>query len=166
MSYEINIVSINQTKPTRKFQKSPLLVLNEMDSEFAARYFEIWPVFSNMKGIQYTIVEEVAGKFLSARPFCDSDFEAVPVNIEMFSYLPDSTKYYLTPLIIKDEYLSDLKSIISTLIEGSPVKTIAFQTRYQGGDYEVITGSFGIKDFFNKLENKEILFNVCYLVHA
>lgn len=163
MSFEINIISVAQKQPVNYLGNSRVQLRNELTCGDVMRYYKIWPVFCNTRGILYDIVvEDEPGLFWSF-PICDSDFSHKSSN-NIPSYIHDDVAYNLTPLIIKNEFICDVKSIIHLLIKSSPVKTILFQTRYQDGDFEVIQGTYGEVDFLEELQQGELMFNVCYVV--
>lgn len=165
MSYEINIISVAQEAPVSYIGDSSVLLRDEQTCEEVARYYKIWPVFSNTKGILYNVVTEMECGFYSSFPICDSDFRVHLANtFSAFSSIEVAEN--LTPLIINDTFLTDLQSIVSLLIETSPARTILFQTRYEGGDFEVIQGTFEKSVFLKMLEERKVMFNVCYAVTA
>ena len=166
MSYEINIIVINQSTPVHLKHSTRVLLHNEVeDSEFN-RYAEIWPFFSSNKGILYTIVEEINDGFYNASKLCDSDFEgAVPENLFPV-WISTKIKENLTPLLIRDGLHGEFINIIQYLLNCAPQKRILFQTRYQGGDEEVVLGVIKISKFKEMLIKKQILFNVCYILES
>lgn len=164
MSYEINILAVGQATPSSSYHPSKILIRNEIEHD-ERRYFKIWPLFSHMDGILYSLGQNLEGtSIFSAFPICDSDFEAgAPLDL-LPGFLPLSAKENLTPLIIYDEYYSDVENSIRMLVQESPLKTILFQTRYEWGDYEVICGTLTLSQFLERLKAHTILFNVCYIV--
>jgi len=59
--------------------------------------------------------------------------------------------------------LVEFDEICRFLVKCSPNRTIMFQSRYQGGDHEIICGVININKFFSLLNRKKILFNTCYI---
>ena len=59
MSYEINLIAVNQQRPIHLNSVKRVLLHNEIEHDEVNRYAEIWPFFSNTKGILYSLVEEV-----------------------------------------------------------------------------------------------------------
>lgn len=163
MSYEINVISVEQTTPSINVQPLNILVHNEKEHQEIQRYFKIWPLFSHTTGILYSLGQDMDG-FFSSYPICDSDFESETVSDMIPEFLPPDIKQNMTPLIIYEQYYADVESAIKVLIQDSPIKTILFQTRYQGGDYEVFYGTLTASQFFERLKAHTILFNVCYIV--
>lgn len=70
----------------------------------------------------------------------------------------------MTPFIVNDKFYDEFVNIVCYLLESAPHKRILFQTRYQGGDEEVVLGVVKMKHFLDMLSNKQILFNVCYVI--
>ncbi|PXV83877.1 hypothetical protein C8E03_1432 [Lachnotalea glycerini] len=166
MSYEINVIVVNQKEAVKYTKKSSIILQNEKDnSEEMKRYFEIWPYFSQTPGILYTLVQEMEEDYFSSFPICDSIFDRNEDELSL-PYWIDNTEIIenLTPLLIKQNVMSEFVEIIRFLVESSPIKTIMFHTRYQGGDYEIICGVINIEEFFSMLQNEKILFNVCYII--
>lgn len=165
MSYEINVIVVNQKKEVELPFCSTIILQNEINNSEVNRYEEIWPYFSNTTGILYSLVKEMNDGFYSSFPLCDSDFDMKVPERLLPDWINDEIKYNLTPLIIKDDIYNDFIKIISYLLSCSPNKTIMFQARYQGGDFEVISGVLNLKIFVDMLNKKEILFNVCYIIN-
>ena len=168
MSFEINIVSVGQESSIEYEGKSGLCLFNEIvekdyNKDYIGRYHTIWPVFSYISGILYSLMTyEDSGPW--GFPICTSDFK-VPHSVGIaFPFLPVEVAENLTGLIIKEKFIPDIFEVVSLLIEDSPKKTILFQTRYQDGDFEVMLGTFRKSDFLKKLQAEQLLFNVCYLV--
>lgn len=166
MSFEINIVSINQEIPVHINFNSQIIVHNEIDNNEESRYTEIWPFFSNTKGILYSLVQEVSDGFYSSFPLCDSDFEISLSENSFPNWIPDEIKGDLTPFIVKENVYEDFVKIIHFLIDNAPQKRILFQTRYQCKDCEIVFGVIKIKKFFEMLNLKQIFFNVCYIIEC
>lgn len=166
MSFEINIVSINQEIPVHINFNSQITVHNEIDNNEESRYTEIWPFFSNTKGILYSLVQEVSDGFYSSFPLCDSDFEISLSENSFPNWIPDEIKGDLTPFIVKENVYEDFVKIIHFLIDNAPQKRILFQTRYQCKDCEIVFGVIKIKKFFEMLNLKQIFFNVCYIIEC
>lgn len=163
MSYEINIIVVNQKNPIHVIPQSEILLQNEIDDIGINRYAEIWPYFSSTPGILYSLVTEINDSYYSAHQICDSDFEAI-LKDELIEWVSNDTKENLTPFIVKDKYCNEFVNIIQQLLENAPQKRLLFQTRYQGGDEEVILGTIKLSKFKDMLLTKHILFNICYIL--
>ena len=162
MSFEINVISVGQSKLTKFRDDISIVVENEIEHD--PRYFEIWPFMCQTKGIWYTLGVIYRGLF-SAVPICATDYDISYNSLPIPYWISDeSVKGSLTPLIIKESYKKELKEILELLINESPNKTIMFHTRYQCPDYEVIQGVISFDNFWTQLELKKLLFNVCYIV--
>lgn len=164
MAFELEILVINQTKPSRIPFRSFIEVLNEIDDEGVSRYKDIWKLMSQTKGIWYSLVIE-EDDVKSAYPICTSDFEIEPEKLPIPYWIDDEDViYHLTPLVIFNEYLKDFEAIVTFLIKQSPMNTLMSLARYQAGDDEIIQGTISLGKFMDDLKNKRILFNVCYII--
>lgn len=164
MSYEINIIAINQKIPIHIKCKNNILLHNEIEDIDVNRYAEMWSYFSNTRGVLYSVVRKIGDDLYSAIDLCDSDFETVFPESEFSAWVSEDAKEYLTPLIINNNFYEDIVDIIETIIDASPQKRILLQTRYQGGDNEVILGVIKISKFKDMLLKKQTFFNVCYII--
>lgn len=166
MSFEINIVSIEQKNTTHFGQDLSILVQNEIEhkDEGVARYYKIWPQMCKTEGIWYTLGRIHRG-FFSAIPICESDFHISPKVLPIPNWITDPDVIEsLTPISIKEEYINDFKTIVECLINESPQKKILFLARYQCPDEEVMIEPITLDEFYSRLENKNILFNACYTI--
>ena len=166
MSYEINLIAIDQENPIHLNSVNKVLLHNEVENYEINRYAEIWPFFSNTKGILYSLVEEVNEGYYSSFTLCDSDFDTLVPQEAIPNWVSEDVKGNLTPFILKDDSYAEVISIIEYVLECAPRKRILFQTRYQGGDYEIIFGTMKISRFKTLLGQKKILFNVCYILES
>lgn len=164
MSYDLNILVQNQERPSKLPFQTLIELLNEKNDEIAKRYHSIWRYMTQSRGIWYSLVKENNG-ISNAFSICDSDFEADEKSIKIPYWITDdSIKYNLTPLVVYEEYKRDFERIIEFLIEQSPNRTIMFLARYQGGEHEIVCGILNYKEFLNLLNERKILFNVCYII--
>ena len=166
MSYEINIIAIDQKEPIKLNFASKIILQNEKDDFMVNRYAEIWPYFSNTIGILYSLVVKMNDEYYSSFPICDSDFEIDVQEYFLPVCLVKENKENLTPFIVKEAFEQEFVEILQYLLENSPQKRFLFQTRYQGGNQEIIVGVIKMKKFLEMLNNKEIFFNVCYIVES
>jgi hypothetical protein len=163
MSFELNIISLGQCKVTKFRENISIIVENEIEND-EARYFEIWPFMCKAEGIWYTLGVIYRG-FFNAVPICASDFDSNINSLPIPEWITDeSVKESLTPLIIKEPYKKEFKEIIELLINDSPQKTIMFHSRYECPDHEIIQGVMSLDNFWSLLEQKKILFNICYII--
>lgn len=164
MSYEINILAINQEKPIHLKERNGVLLHNEIDNSELGRYSEIWPFFSQTKGILYSIMTEWWEDYYSSFELCDSDFE-VPNFVKTLSDLiPEEAKGNLTHFIVKEKVMEDVVYMIRRVLDSSPQRKILFQTRYEWGDTEIVFGVLKWNRFLSLLKESKLLFNVCYIV--
>ena len=161
MSYEINIIAINQKEPMKLNFTSKIILQNEKDDDMVNRYAEIWPYFSNTSGILYSLVMKMNEEYYSSFPICDSDFETEIQEYFLPTCLLEDYKENLTPFIVRESFIREFIEIIKCLLENSPQKRILFQTRYQGGDQEIIVGVIKMENFLEMLKGKKVFFNVC-----
>ena len=163
MSYEIYVIVIKQKEPVHIANLSKILLQNEIENIGVKRYAEIWPIFSNTPGILYSLVTEINENYFSALKICDSDFDIIPEEA-CFKWISEDIKENLTPFIVDNKFYDEFVDIIYYLLESAPQKKILFQTRYQGGDEEVVLGVVKMKRFLDMLSQKQILFNICYII--
>ncbi len=166
MSYEINIIALNQKEPVKLNFNSSIMLQNEKDDYIVHRYTEIWPYFSNSSGILYSLVAEINEGYYSAFPICDSDFETKIKEYFFPICMIEECKENITPFIVKEPFVQDFIRILHYVLANSPQKRILFQTRYQGGEKEIIIGVIKIKKFLEMLMHKKIFFNVCYIIES
>lgn len=166
MSYEINIIAIGQKEPIKLNFTSKIILQNERDDYIVKRYAEIWPFFSNTDGVLYSLVMKMNEEYYSSFPMCDSDFETEIQEYFLPACLMEENKENLTTFIVKEAYRREFIEILQYLLENSPQKRILFQTRYQGGDREIIVGVIKINKFLEMLKSKNVFFNVCYIIES
>lgn len=165
MSYDLEVLVVNQTNPVSiPFLKS-IEVLNEInDNKIVGRFIETWKLMRQTKGIWYSLVKEGDG-VKNAYSLCTSDFEIEAKELPIPYWIVDEDViYHLTPLIIYKEYMDEFEQILKFLLKQSPSNTLMFLPRYQGGDYEIIQGTISLNSFFQYLKKNKILFNVCYVI--
>lgn len=166
MAYDIEIIAVNQTVPVYADFLTELSLFNEVDDKNTMRYWGIWPFFSNTHGILYSLAAKYKDDIYFSFLICDGDFEAEVPERLFPSWLSQDEKKNLTPLIIYPEYYEEFVKVIHFLIEKAPQKRIMFHTRYECESIEVVLGVIKESQFFDMLDKKEILFNVCYIVEG
>jgi len=163
MSYDLKLLVVKQEKLYHTDFQSSIAVKNEIEDDFC-RYREIWPFMTGTDGIWYSMVKENDGLF-NAFPICDSDFEKEEKDIEMPYWIDDEdVKYDLTPLIIRKEYRGDFEKIVKNLIDTSSVRTIMILASYQSNNKEIICGTISFNEYLKLLDERKILFNICYII--
>ena len=161
MPFDLNVLVVNQINPTI-FDNKQIKIENEIHDTYCGRFSEIWPFMTRMNGIWYSLVKEYKD-YYSAHPIIAFNDEVENNSIPTW-IKSDIIKDSLTPLIIRKEYIEEVKEIIRTLIVGSPVKTIMLLATYQCPDFQVIQGMMSLEQFEEMLEVGEVLFNTCYIV--
>jgi len=164
LSFDIEILVVNQTRPIGIQSQLGIQVLNEVDDETVVRFEKTWKFMSQTKGVWYSLVMDDNG-ILSAFPLCCSSFYSGPEDRTLPFWIDnDDVLYHLTPLLIRAEYRPEFERILTLLLEQSPTETVLFLARYQGGDYEIIQGTMPVDVFWVELDRKRILFNTCYVI--
>lgn len=167
MSIDLNLLVLNQLKPSAIGFDSSIIILNEIDdSEEFARYHSIFPFTVGNKGIWYSLVTpdpEFDGFYLG-HEICRSEYDKIDEALIPFWVKSSNVIECLTPVIVNDKFKMDFKRIITFMITQSPTKTMMFLPRYQCADYEIVYGLISISDFFELLDDKKILFNICYIL--
>ncbi len=110
MSYDINVLCMNQDNISMLSFASKIELRNEIDLSNLGRYHSVWPFMLESKGVWYSIGKD------------------------------DEVKSNLKPLIVYDEYEKDFEKIIEFLLKQLPSRTIMFLAKYQGGEKEIIYG--------------------------
>ncbi|AQR93125.1 hypothetical protein [Clostridium saccharoperbutylacetonicum] len=165
MSYDLNILSINQERVSKPPFISSIELRNEIDSVDAQRYYSIWPFMSNSKGVWYSLGKDEDGWF-NAMSIVDACFdEHVQRKYIPYWVSDDEVISNLKPLIVYNEYKSEFEKIIKFLIQQSPNRSIMFLARYQGGEKEIIYGVLKRQEFVKLLSESKILFNICYIIN-
>ncbi|AOT68321.1 hypothetical protein [Geosporobacter ferrireducens] len=164
MSYDLNILCINQDKVAKLPFTSSIELRNENEFPELGRYNSLWPFMCGSKGIWYSIGKDDEGWF-NAMALVDADFDKVIKRSDMpFWILDDEVMSNLKPLIVYDEYKSEFDNIIKFLIQQSPNNHIMFLARFQGGEKEIVQGVLKREEFAKLLCESKILFNVCYVI--
>lgn len=68
MSYELNAISLGQSKVSKFREDMSIIVENEIE-DGESRYFEIWPFMCKTEGIWYTL-GVIYKDFFNAVPIC------------------------------------------------------------------------------------------------
>lgn len=164
MSYDLNILCINQDKPSKLPFVTSIELRNENDFPETVRYQSIWSFMCNSNGIWYSVGKDNDGWF-NTMQIVDADFD----NVLERNYIPywifdDEVVSNLKPLIVFDEYKKEFDNIIKFLIQQSPNNMIMFMARYQGGERQIVHGVLKRGEFTKLLSQSKILFNVCYII--
>jgi hypothetical protein len=163
MSYALQVLSINSTKVYRLDFYSKIILENEVN-DGPLRYYNMWPFMTSTQGIWYSMVTEHDGLCV-ALEICDSDFKIDKLHVELPYWVKEEkAQYELTPLIINKEFRFEFETILSRLVNTSPIRTIMLLARYQGLDKETVCGVLTLSEYFRLLDEGKILFNICYLI--
>lgn len=166
MSYDLNVLVINQKIQSKITNKCTIKVKSEKDDQNYGRYYSIWPFISSLQGIWYCLGNEEDGWF-NTLEFLEADFDSVVDKKLIPAWITDEKVISnLVPLIIKETYMNEFKLIIHSLLKQSPDATIIFMGRFQGGEMEIINGVMSYSQFIDDLSNKKILFNMAYIISA
>ena len=143
MSYDLNILCVNQCDVSKQTAPSSIVLKSELDDPgYYGRYHSIWPFMCSIKGIWYSIdIDDDEDYWISIFKVVDADFDKeIDRNLMPFWIEDEGILSNLSPLIVHDEYMSDFQSAIKFLIQQSPDKTVMFLARYQGGETEITQG--------------------------
>ena len=163
MSYDLNILVQQQEKPVELPFQSSIQIKNELQEEL--RYKDIWNFMTQTKGLWYCLGVQ-RDELFDAYTICNSDFEIDEKDILMPYWVTDEdVKYNLTPLIVNEQHFYDFCKIIKYMLKQSPVNTLMMLARYQGGENEIVCGVLSYEEFIKLLNERKILFNVCYIIH-
>ena len=164
MSFDLEVLVMNQAHPVILPFQSLIEVMNEQNDENVTRFNDNWKVMSRTNGVWYSLVRDDDG-VKNAYLLCDSDFEEGVERIPIPFWIQDEdVMYNLTPLIIRSEFKVDFEKILRFFLGQSPSNSIMFLARYQGGDCEIVQGVLTISEFMRQLVMKNILFNICYII--
>ena len=162
MSYDLNVLVLNQENASVLPFASEIQIVDEFQE--ILRYKEIWKYMTETRGVWYLLGIEEGGWF-NAMSIIDADFNACLESRQMPYWVSDEdVKSNLNPLIAQEKYRHDFEKILSFLIQESPSKSIMFLARYQGGETEIICGVMKYLEFKKLLDERKILFNVCYII--
>ena len=162
MSFDVNVVVLQQEKAVEiPFETTIKIKIERLDPQYYG-----WTFLCSLNGILYTLLKDRhsdAGDYISAFLICTGDFENDNPEDLVPRWLPPKDRD-LTPLIILDEVYEEVVNILRFLLYSSPVEMIAFHTRYQGKEREVIIGVLRFSHFLDMLEKRQILFNAVYMI--
>lgn len=162
MSYDLNILVLEQDKPVSLPFSSNIGVLNESQEEL--RYHSIWSFMSQSRGSWYCLGHS-DGHLFNALAILEAGFDIEPSTyLKPYWIIDEQVKSEMVPLNIATNFLVDFKKIMSFLINQSPINTVMFLARFQGHDKEVLCGVISLQEFWNLMEEGGILFNVCYVI--
>jgi len=165
VSYDINVLVLgikeNIVMPGTKLS----IIESEYASNSGGRYGEMYPFMTMQEGTWVQLLNP-AHTYSGAFGLCDGDFEYPKERIKYPYWVTetDVRKHDLVPLIIFDQYMDEFNSIIHYLINKSPIGKIMFLSKLQAYNPEIVCGTITTDNFFKLLANREILFNICYIL--
>ena len=173
MSYDLNILCMNQKKPTKVLPNNINIIAeikNNKDDDNPKYYAYDYYFMNNIRGFWYYLMAEPDE--ISSFALCDMNLAVDSKNVKkMFPYWckkRGNAKADLEVFNLRQTYKQDVLETMKIFIKESPVKTILFHSRYQsGGEYgepEFIYGSLNFSQFVDLLEENKILFNICYII--
>lgn len=124
-------------------------------------YADKWQLLNSLKGIWYSFYpmeREEAGNYNDE--FFDLELDENSNQI-IFSDSFNKKKYIL---ICEEKYMNLIKDIISFYLDASPVGYICLLFRIEGDENNAILGPLSKSEFFNKLQNKDLRFNIAYII--
>ena len=165
MSYDLNVLVLQQEKPYNFTTKSSIVVKDE--SQEILRYHGIWTYMTQSKGVWYCLGKE-DDEIFSALSIVNADFDSQGKNTLLPYWVASNEDIIsnLVPMTVSTKYKIDFVKIIKQMIEQSPIKTILLLARMQGGDDEIVCGVLSFKNFLDFLDEGKILFNVCYIIRS
>lgn len=148
---------INDTK-IQVITESEEDILHESDRELLKEEF-----IYNIKGVWHTLGIDNDG-LLGTQGLLETNFDK-PINQNHYEWLKNQDCLEnITPIEVHEDYLDDMRTLLSILIELSPVKMILLLARYQGGDTEIIQGPIPFDLYMEMLQEQKIPFNVYSLI--
>lgn len=161
MSYDLNVVVLQQEEAVEIPFETSIKVECERNGK---RYYR-WQFLCSLNGMLYMLLKDELGydDYSSAYSICDGDFENDNPEDLIPKWLPEKDRD-LTPLIILEDVYEEVVSILRFLLYSSPVQMMAFHTRYQGKEREVVIGVLRFSTFLEMLKDHEILFNAVYII--
>ena len=168
MSYDLCCLVMGVEEDIRLPNLKQIKVENEYSPDSnSGRYYDEYPFMTMQRGTWFNLLNPEKS-YLGAYGLCDADFElaeAQPDFIKVPYWVQDEDSLYgLVPLIVFDEYVDEFKRITEYLLDRSPIGKLMFLARFQSRNDDIVCGVIPITDFFNFLANREILYNVCYII--
>lgn len=167
MSFDLNILCVEQAKPISLPQDIRILAepQNVNPNDYPKYYYKYCACMSAMSGIWYYLKSD-AEQF-SSYELCDIRRDLNNTNsIKELYPLRFVEEDDIGILCLKKPYELDILRTIKHFVGMSPIKTIAFHSRYQTNEEEpeLIFGVFSLEVFVELLLKNKILFNTCYII--
>jgi len=129
-----------------------------------------WYIMNAIQGIWYYTYtpdpQDPENTYLGSYYLCDfyDDSELKPKQKNTYRKSISDFSDELGAFTIREPYQSDFNELFKTLLNLSPIHTIAFLARYQDIDEEHILGTFSLDAFLDMLNTGNVSFNVCYII--
>ena len=169
MPFDLNIICVNQKKPTLKLP-SEFNIIAEIQNKNANDYPKYYNTYcacmSAFNGIWYYLVSNLED--VSSYELCDindvfSEEERLK-GLYPFWY-KEGQDIDVSVFNLRDKFKDDVLNVIKYFIRQSPISTVLFHSRYQtDNEPEYIYGVFSFDNFVELLENNKLLFNTCYII--
>jgi hypothetical protein len=128
-----------------------------------------WRVMHSLigKSYEFSIKQRMQSDFDKYEPFDIRVFQhqdKVPEYCDTISknLLVCDYNYMSSVAVLK--HMEEIKKIISFYVQKSPINCAVVLFRLQSREYETITGVIETTEFFRKLDDGNILYNVAYLI--
>ncbi len=141
-----HIVVLKQTKPI-PVDFSSLSIAFKTQKSVSHYYGYNWSVVGAFNGIDYDLY-----------PVKDGEYD---YSDGFFNYGRRERRQMLLPDRLSVE---ELRNILGTFIQSSPIKAICWLTRIDPSDDNRIVGTLSLKDFLKKYANGSLEFNKAYIV--
>lgn len=122
-----------------------------------------WNILQGFKGIWYDVYpkDRIAENYQYDNEF----FDIVCIKDTYIDTL-NALKVKGNKLICIKKFKQDLIDLIKFYLKKSPIKRICFMARVQDEEVEAVLGTLKKDEFFSKLLNNELRFNVAYIVSS
>ena len=125
-----------------------------------SRYFGSFDTMALRRGVWCSLFEtDRDRRFFSAMEIADIGDSA---NCIMPFWTDRRSGLY--PLRIQPEYIQSFREVMRHLMLQSPIRRIMFLPRLQALEHDMICGVLTLDEFFVKLGQERILFNIAYII--
>ena len=167
--YDLLILISEQSKPLIfKSENICIYNVNNEGSEQHKYYYDIWPFINNACGILYKLFTSFGlGEFECCDELFDYDYSENSEHPKLPGYLIINDEDFLGDFIlyrIKQKYLNNFETLINSMLDNSPIKTIIFLMRGQSFDKEIIVGTMTPDKFLDTIQNAGLYTNICYII--
>lgn len=181
MSFDIHLLCMLQKKATTSLTFSSGICLearNQNSCDFPKGIntdivtSTSWKTMNAIQGIWYYAFvpnpSDPTDTFLGSYYLCDMRDDAQSIYVQKDTIEKSACDYVneFGSLLIRDAYQNDFKRLVKSLIDMSPINTIAFLARYQDIHEEHMSGTYTMKSFLSMLDSGKVSFNVCYIIRS